>query len=58
MLHHYRDCPDDVWKSCKPENTIVDNVMTRFKLLYPRVLGVRSELDLTVTWTDKKRIFK
>lgn len=54
VLHHYRDCPH-VWKTCKPENTIVDDVMMRFKLLYPRVLSVRSELGLVATWNEKKQ---
>ncbi|GFO17677.1 beta-1,4-galactosyltransferase galt-1 [Plakobranchus ocellatus] len=53
VLHHYRDCPH-VWKSCKPDDTIVDDVMLRFRLLYPRVLGVRSELGFKAMWTDKK----
>ncbi|XP_059139529.1 uncharacterized protein LOC131927752 [Physella acuta] len=49
VLHHYRRCPDDVWPTCFPE-TIKDNIMTKFKDLYPRVLKVREATNTKPQW--------
>ncbi|XP_059156818.1 uncharacterized protein LOC131941546 [Physella acuta] len=40
ILHHYRKCPEDTWKTCSVPSKI-DDVMTRYKDLDPRVVKVR-----------------
>ncbi|XP_059156805.1 uncharacterized protein LOC131941540 [Physella acuta] len=40
ILHHYRKCPEDTWKTCSVPSKI-DDVMTRYKDLDPKVVKVR-----------------
>ncbi|CAL1530149.1 unnamed protein product [Lymnaea stagnalis] len=53
ILHHYRQCPEDTWKTCNVESN-VDDIMTRYTELDERVLKVRTATSTQPRWTPVK----
>ncbi|XP_059143255.1 uncharacterized protein LOC131930689 [Physella acuta] len=49
VLHHYRQCPEDTWKTCTVPST-VDDVMTRYPGVDERVRAVRVDTKTEPRW--------